>query len=179
MTRATSPGTALTRTKVSTAVPRRVTADQNRRVTRRAAISYHFLSRVEATVLKAPEPDRVGPGPVQARAVEDGNLLVEDRHPGGVAHGDDLRPAEQPLPLDRIGAGRGPGEERVELRVVVKGGVVAILVRNPLAVQQNVEEIARVGVVLHPAPQAAGHLPAGAHFDFERGVTHRFEVDLD
>src|SRR5437867_1577829 len=174
MTRATSPGTALTRTKVNMAVPKSVMPDQKSRVTNRASISV-----VDPHLFEAPEPDRVRAVAAQARTIKDGNLFVEDGHPRRVAHDEAFGFPKQPQSFVGVIARPSLLEARVDIRIVVKRLVVAIGVGNPVPVQQHVEEIARVRIILHPTPETAGNLATGPDFHLEGGITDRLKVRLN
>ena len=117
--------------------------------------------------------------PAQSGMADDRILLVVERHPRSILHHERLRLPEQSQPRLRIETVTREGQPAVDLRVAVEGQVVAILVGDPIAVQQYIQEIAGVGVVLRPAPDAARHLTATACLHLERGLVDAFQLDFD
>ena len=161
MLRATSPGTALTRKNVSTAVASSVTADQNRRVSSRLSIS---VRRIEPHAIVTPEPDRMRVGAVYPRIIEDGNLFVDQWRPWRIPHDQVLRLSEQSCLLYGIQVFSGSIQAAIHFRIVVKSGIVTFDFGDAFAIQQHIQKIAGVGIILKPAPDAAGCLVAGGDF---------------
>src|SRR5208282_5158224 len=103
MTRATSPGTTLSRKKVSVAVATRVTADQRRRFMNRVIMLSHG---VEPHPLKAKIHHGMKVNPVQPRRPQRINVLVKEKGPGCVLHHDPFRGLVDAKPLFHVFARR-------------------------------------------------------------------------
>src|SRR5262245_54010362 len=115
----------------------------------------------------------------QAWMIEDGNLFVNEWNPRGIFHHNIFRFLKKPRALSVIHAGNARINPAIELWVVVEGGVVTVSVGDSLAVEQDIQEIARVRIILHPTEDPQPYLITSLGLCLKGAVEHWAQIDLN